>query len=124
MWKKTLLDIYNSTKPENYYKTIWYQEISKWNREKILNSLKMAHENGFLGIHFINGRWSSEMVETYLKELFEGEIVISSNYCEKHNKTFIYINPSHLDIKDIKELKYSYTNENELFGDFCFEPII
>jgi hypothetical protein len=131
-----LIDIYvNEFKQENYVPKNDEDEFEKQKEslinailnvkypitaDNILERLKICHNNGYLGFHFIDGKHSSNVLSKYLSDLFETDYCINTIYCSKHNKMSIYINYTEFPLKG--ECNYSYINKyGAHIADYCYD---
>jgi hypothetical protein len=90
------------------------------NVNSILERLKICHNNGYTGFHFIDGKYPTETVDNYIRNLFDKTDYVASRYCKTHNKMCLYINIHALNIPE-KELKFSYNEGIDKMVDFCYE---
>lgn len=100
--------------------------LSDYTKEKVLSLLQSAHKQGYMGAHLVSGKWPTPAVESFIQDLFDGEKLITAQYCKEHNAMSIFIHPVWVGIQNLEELSkkvYSFKDFNGYpHSDFCYDP--
>lgn len=131
-WQLLFTDIFKSTNPDKYF-ALMFADVKRkvirklWNTEHLVSALKSAHENGYFGIHLIDGQWPSTVVESVVRQMVGNQLILSASYCKNHDQMSVFINPQYLNIPEDQYLDKCSIRESSGVPvyDLCFNyPLV